>query len=448
MEVKQCKISDHINTHYRDYAIYVLEKRGIPNWYDGLTPVQRQILTNTPTTTTKTLSVVGKVIQNNYKHGDASLAKAINKLARTYNTSKNLLDGEGFFGTPVTPRASSPRYTDIKLSNEISNDIKQYNNINVLNEDEKYNYLNVEYPIGLLTNIVGIAIGYKTSILPRSKQHITSYLKGNRKTVKPSFINFNGSVSKVPNESSTWLISAKLDIDYINKKIEITDLPPLMKLSSFLIKLEKIKSEISENERIKIENNSDEYTKINITYKGDNFKGLLNVIDKKSKLIIKESILFVKDGKVIQYEKIEDYLDDFKVHINYIKYQYLKYLETTSKLELKYYKAKLKFLEFMMLKKRSRNDINVYLNKYESNISNRLCNLKMYVLDTKTIEETKSKIEILKQEVSKYLNDKKIQYKLYIDFKKTHKSKQVSNIDDSDYISNKGIETYNVVDTE
>jgi hypothetical protein len=76
-------ISRFINSRYRDYAIYVLEQRGIPNFYDALTPVQRFILKNTPTSFVKTLTVVGSVIKDQYHHGDCL----------NYDTKINLADG-------------------------------------------------------------------------------------------------------------------------------------------------------------------------------------------------------------------------------------------------------------------------------------------------------------------------------------------------------------------
>jgi hypothetical protein len=63
-------ISKFIDSKFRDYAVYVLESRGIPSFFDALTPVQRYILKNSPTSFVKTLTVIGKVIQDGYHHGD------------------------------------------------------------------------------------------------------------------------------------------------------------------------------------------------------------------------------------------------------------------------------------------------------------------------------------------------------------------------------------------
>lgn len=64
-------ISDQINNQYRGYALYVLQSRGIPNFYDALTPVQRLILENSPSKFNKTVGLVGEVIKTGlYHHGD------------------------------------------------------------------------------------------------------------------------------------------------------------------------------------------------------------------------------------------------------------------------------------------------------------------------------------------------------------------------------------------
>lgn len=64
-------ISDQINRDYRKYALYVIQSRGIPNFYDALTPVQRLILQNSPSTFKKTVGVIGEVFSTGlYHHGD------------------------------------------------------------------------------------------------------------------------------------------------------------------------------------------------------------------------------------------------------------------------------------------------------------------------------------------------------------------------------------------
>lgn len=449
IKVTNVSITEHIETHYRDYAIYVLEKRGIPNWYDGLTPVQRQVLNITPTTTTKTLGLVGKVIQNGYNHGNSSLEGAINKMTRTFNTSKNLLDGEGFFGTPVTPRPSAARYTDVKLSSEIATDLKEFKHLNEFGKNGKTDYLHLRYPIGILTNIVGIAIGYKTLILPRKKEDVIEYLNGKRKSIRPNFMNYKGSIRKVQNENSTWLFSAKIEVDKKSKQITITNLPPLLKQISYLKKLERIRLDLAEiNEDIIIQNYSDEFTKIIVSYKGDNFDNFVNLIEVKSKMVVKEILVFVKDGKVMQYECIEDYLNDYKIHYENILYKNLKYKVTFNEDELRYFKAKKKFVEFMLKSKRTRKEVSNFMTKYKSNITSRLQSIKLHHVDTESIKEIIEIIKVIEASIKKYLSERKIQYDKYLNMKSLHTSKVMKSITSNDYDEPmdivKGVETFNI----
>jgi hypothetical protein len=93
-------ISKFVDTKYRDYAVYVLEARGIPSFFDGLTPVQRFILKNSPSVFNKSLTVVGKCIQDGYHHGDCV----------DYMTKINLSDG-----SQITIGEWSDKYPEAEL---------------------------------------------------------------------------------------------------------------------------------------------------------------------------------------------------------------------------------------------------------------------------------------------------------------------------------------------
>jgi DNA gyrase/topoisomerase IV subunit A len=77
-------ISEQINTQYREYALYVIQSRGIPNFYDCITPVQRLVLENSPSSMSKTVGLIGAVFSTGlYHHGDCL----------DYETEINLYDG-------------------------------------------------------------------------------------------------------------------------------------------------------------------------------------------------------------------------------------------------------------------------------------------------------------------------------------------------------------------
>lgn len=387
-----------------------------------------------------------KVVSHN-----SSLEGSINKLAREFNTSENLLEGEGFFGTPVNPNPAQARYTDIKLKQNIYEDLKIYKHLNELDDDDKYKYLNILYPMGLLTSVVGIAVGYKTLILPRKKEDILNFLAGKRKTVRPSFMNYEGKIRKITGENSSWLLEANLEVDELKQEIMITDLPPLMKQLSFIKKLDKLKDDLynERGDKITILNYSSDKSKFLIKYKGLEFKNFIKILELKCKIAIKETIVFVRNGKVIQYNNIEDYLNDYKVHIEFIKYSDLKYLEGFNINELKYLKIKKSFIEFMLNKKtHTKSDILKFTKKYKEEFKIRLQNIKLYNVDKEYLEKIESEILKLTNDIIEYKTNKKTQYDKYLKFKKSHISKALSkgNLDDNteNITIIKGVETFNI----
>jgi len=99
--LEKISITQQINSGYRKYALYVIQSRGIPNFYDCLTPVQRIILEKAPVTFHKTIGVVGDVFSSGrYHHGDCFF----------YDTLINLADG-----TQISIGEWTEKYPDIKL---------------------------------------------------------------------------------------------------------------------------------------------------------------------------------------------------------------------------------------------------------------------------------------------------------------------------------------------
>jgi DNA gyrase/topoisomerase IV subunit A len=126
------------------------------------------------------------------------MAQAISKLARPFSCSDQILLGDGFFGTPVNPVPSAPRYTQVKISPKYKDIIEKYKDLNNPNEEGGFDWIHVDYPVGISTHIVGIAVGYKSNILPRKPEEIVTYLEGNKtKKLKPYFRGFKGKISRM-----------------------------------------------------------------------------------------------------------------------------------------------------------------------------------------------------------------------------------------------------------
>lgn len=403
-------ISDYIKTSYKEYAIHTLTSRGIPAFEDSLTPVQRLILLNSPKDFQKTLSLVGQCIADGYPHGNAALEKSIARLARPYDCAQNLLEGYGFFGSKLNNLAAAARYTSIKINKEISDSINEYHYLNKT-QDDKHLPLNLPIPIGLGIPIIGIAVGYRTLILPRKFKDIQDFFNGKRKSCNPYFKNFNGNISKVKESDNTWLLEGEVEISDVKKTLYIKSLPPLMNYSSFVKRLDKLLDYYN----FEIENKSK--TEINILIKiKDDWINVSEKILNLTKIIVKESLVFVKDDNcILEYSCIEDYLLDFKNRLYKIRYDNLNYYLNYYTKELEYSKAQKDFYIFMLAKKRTEDEVELFINKYDMSIRQRLDLIKAKKLNKTEFENIPNSIT----EFEKLIEKQKIEIKKYKQFLST-----------------------------
>ena len=386
-------ISKFIDTKFRDYAVYVLEARGIPSFYDALTPVQRYILQNTPTSFVKTLSVVGESIKDGYHHGDMSLGKAISRLARPFGSSEQILEGYGFFGTEVEPTAAAARYTQVKLTKKTHEVLSQYKHLTTRDEDGAYDPLWMDIPLGLTSSIIGIAVGYKTTILPRKMKDIQDFLAGKIDRVKPHFQGFGGTIRQYKDLDKAWLISAKIKLVGGNR-IEIRELPPIMKYTSALKKLDTLFSEFEGN--IRILNNSDKRVIIDIVYRGKDskeWKIIQDRIKKMFSIVVTETPVFIKDDQVLVYESVEEYLKDYKWQVKRLAYRNTEWERNFLQKELDFNIAKEQFIKFILEKRRSVQEIDIFLKPFNVIVRDRLERLtsKKFTKDELTMVKAKIK---------------------------------------------------------
>jgi len=394
-------ISEQINRDYRKYALYVIQSRGIPNFYDALTPVQRLILQNSPSIFKKTVGVIGEVFSTGlYHHGDSSMAQAISKLARPFSCSEQILLGDGFFGSPVNPMPSAPRYTQVKISSKYKDIIEKYKDLNVPNEEGGFDWIHVDYPVGLSTHVVGIAVGYKSNILPRKPEDVVAYLEGNKsKKLKPYFRGFKGKISRMDTIKSSWLIEGDIESDLTSRTFKINSISPLQRYESFFIRLNTILERKGLN--YKMDNFSTDEVKISIKFRctDQEFKEMADILSKETKQIVTENIVFVRDGSVLEYDSVEDYLNDFVVHREKTilkRYERdLLYLND----ELEFLEAKLKFLIFMQEKKREASEVNNFLSGYKREIARRLESISLVKLTKEEIIKTKEEINSIKVDI-------------------------------------------------
>lgn len=420
--MERLTITEHIDINFREYAFYTLEHRGIPDWHDSLTNVQRMILLCAPKTFQKTNGLIGSVTESGYSHGDASLANAIARLAKPHSVGESLLEGDGNFGTPFKDHPAAPRYTSVKLS---KNSLEVISEMSFLNRGEvsEIDYLKVGMPLGLLIGVMGIAVGYKSVILPRSSSSIKDYISGKIKSLKPFYKGFQGKISKVKGMDSSWLIESNLEIDETRRFIRVKGLPPVIKYERFIDRIR----DLSEYYDFDFVNESQEDIDVLLKFgKSDtleNWKAFKEQIEKFTRIVVKESIVFIKDKTVVEYETIEDYLDEFRDYQELLKLEVFMYKRDKSSYELEFLKAKLAYLKYMLETKRNRQQVLEFLKQYPNSISDRLDVIRLSSLNIETIKEVelaiKEEIQILKI----YNQDVKNQEKLLKTLKFANKAK-------------------------
>lgn len=384
-------ISKQIDINFRNYALYVLEHRGIPCFYDSLTNVQRVSLMNAPKTFNKTISLVGACISNGYHHGDKSLSGAINKLARPFGCGEQLLVGDGYFGTPVNPSASAARYTSVKINPIVNEMLNKYMALNHKNGEDQWEWLRTEIPVGLLTTIVGIAVGYRSTVLPRKAEELQKYLDGKKAVLSPYFKGFTGKVTSYNGLKKTWLIEGVVEFDDVAKTAKITELPPLMKYESFIKKLSNFSdSSIDFN----VQNDSSDNVDITLKFKsGCTWEEFRARIDKMVKIVVTEILVFVKDSSVIEYADIADYLTEYRVHREFVRLEKSNYDLNVYNEELEFLKAKLDYLKFMLAKKRTDVEIDTFLSAYTSKTKARLDRTLLRDLSNEVLLKTETLIK-------------------------------------------------------
>jgi FtsZ-binding cell division protein ZapB len=294
----------------------------------------------------------------------------------------------------------------------------------VLNEEGNKNWLHVTYPIGLSTHIVGIAVGYRSNILPRRPEDIEAYLAGDTtKKLKPYFKDFKGKISKVEGLASTWLIEGVIEIDPAKKTIKIGDLSPLQRYDSFMDKLNLLLANSMLD--YKINNKSTEKIEIEVVLKAtaEAFEVVSKSIEKMTKQAVTEGIVIVKDGNVIEYETIQDYLDEFRVHKEYVLLKRIHKDEIYLHDDIEFLKAKLAFLKYMSEKKRTSEEVTLFLKGYKPKISKRLETISLTRLNTDEIKEIEKKIKELSQRAIDIKKEIKAQNDLYLSLKKAWNKK-------------------------
>lgn len=419
---EEITIETTINTYYKDYMLYSLMERGIPSKYDGLSKSQRLVLSNAPDKLEGTSALIGECFKAGYHHGDMSLSGVINKMARIVGNSEPLLEGKGFFGNSVVSTAAAPRYTKCKINSWVSEMMKKYEPVNMMDEDGNPVYLGLDVPIGLCTTVVGIAPAYRSQILPRKLEDMQKYLNGGSTPLKPYFKGFKGIVEKSEKNSKSWVIGSKVEWDEKKRHLHIIDFPPMMRYDTFLEKLGII---IDESEcNIRMTNNSKE--NVSITLQIGSCKGiekLMKSIKSITSISWSEDIVFVDDDGVVKYDNIKDYLDDFKIFRNRNQLKLMEYHLGVEEFESRFMSAKIEFLKFMIEGKKSESQVLDHFSKSkwidgDQRMINRLKSVVAWKITPEGVKECEdilkemiNKIKTMKSDISSFKKNNEFELK-------------------------------------
>lgn len=238
MNIQERTISDIVNVELREFSMYTIENRAIPSVIDGFKATQRKLVyamvNEHKGNKVKVAELGGGLAKLNYHHGEGSAQGAAVGLGQDWNNNVPVFTGHGNFGSRLVPEAAAPRYIYASLSPAFR---KYFIDTEVAptafdpENPEPAFYLPI-VPWVLLNGVSGMAVGFKTEILPRSIESITSAVKECLKSPKkfveadkpiaPSYPSFKGEVTQV--SSNQWKTSGIIKFNGKNT-YTISELP-------------------------------------------------------------------------------------------------------------------------------------------------------------------------------------------------------------------------------
>lgn len=238
MKIEPRNLTDIIDTEFREFSMYTIENRAIPSVIDGFKPTQRKLVYSMINeyrgNKIKVAELGGGLAKLNYHHGEGSAQGAAVGLASDWNNNAPVFTGYGNFGSRLVPEAAAPRYIFASLSENFKKhfaDTEVAPPSNDPENPEPAHYLPI-IPWILVNGISGIAVGFKTEVLPRSIKSLVQateeciknpekFLKAN-KPIEPSFPSFKGTVVQTaPNQWKTIGV-----VEYVGRyTFKISELP-------------------------------------------------------------------------------------------------------------------------------------------------------------------------------------------------------------------------------
>lgn len=188
-EVRDTPIVNYWEEYQYIYSIYTLSSRAIPSALDGLKPVQRRLLYQLfmeklfpGTKPKKSAAVSSRCTATTHPHGDASVYAAAALLAAHFQRTR-LVDGQGSFPRVQGDVPASPRYTEMRLSPEGYELVRELteHSVNMVptfdGELLEPTVLPSRFPVLLVNGAVGIAEAYSTKVPAHNPRAVLALAK-------------------------------------------------------------------------------------------------------------------------------------------------------------------------------------------------------------------------------------------------------------------------------
>jgi hypothetical protein len=157
-----------------------------------------------------------------------------------------------------------------------------------------------------------------------------------------------------------------------------------------------------------------------------------------------------KGKTVVEYDEMPDYLREFKVHREHVRYCQSEYDHRVYSEELEFLKAKLLYLKFMLEKKRSESEVDTWLNQHSPRTRERLNRILLRDLTAETIKKTEDAIVAMTKQLAEETVEMARLKESYEEMlkslpkrKSTVKTRQVDEEEERD-----GIEIYNFLNED
>lgn len=351
-------LTDFTYSALKRYTIQTVQDRAIPDFKDGLKPVQRKILWCMyklglfhNLAYKKSARVAGEVMGKYHPHGNSY--PAIVNLAQAYR-KYNLVQGQGNWGSYSGDSAAAERYTECRLS-EFSDVIlldKDYLEIvpytdNYDGTEKEPVYLPARLPVVLLANASGIAMAVRTGLPCFTIDSIIDvciYYLSNRTLPidlekRLDFTNtYGGRCVSTEQELKEYFktgsgsITFEPEYELFKDRIEITGIPDNFDVEKILDHLD----ELSEVKSVRDEGGEQVKIIINLNCKSSDSKAIEKILKKlRTKFLYSTNVLnrmVDKNGEIqVKYREtnipkiIENWchfrLKLEKDHLNYLKQQ-------------------------------------------------------------------------------------------------------------------------------